>query len=56
MVEVSGPTKKDIQNKPSVNADPPSTTASSTAVRPQKVAKFIAYKEIFSVNRLDGKG
>ncbi|EYB94437.1 hypothetical protein Y032_0171g291 [Ancylostoma ceylanicum] len=37
MVEVSGPTRKDIQNKPSTNANPPSaTTPSAAAVRPQK--------------------
>ncbi|RCN51334.1 hypothetical protein ANCCAN_02487 [Ancylostoma caninum] len=36
MVEVSGPTKKDLQNKPSVNANPPSATTPTAAVRPQK--------------------
>ncbi|KIH57619.1 hypothetical protein ANCDUO_12187 [Ancylostoma duodenale] len=36
MVEVSGPTKKDLQSKPSLNANPPSATAPSAAVRPQK--------------------
>ncbi|KAL6729876.1 hypothetical protein Aduo_000890 [Ancylostoma duodenale] len=38
MVEVSGPTKKELQSKPSLNANPPSATAPSAAVRPQKSA------------------